>query len=459
MLAWARRRSPSGGFYYETYAPLTVKPLAGYVSSEGVTATSRQIVRHVANAVTFHLETDWSGGLVGRPEDGTRRRHVQASVRRAGRRRQGREWAAGGRRRPPNAATWRRRPPPGRNPAASPRPPAPPSPAAARRRTNPPSARTNPAATPPATRQRTKRDPGPRHGSRSLLRQWPIPTSPSTCPTTPSAQLPAGSTGADLASSIGRSSCQERRGRRGRRHPHRPERQPARRRPGRRSSPRTRTPAGASCGTPPPTSWPRPSPTCGPAPTTPSVRRSRTASTTTSSCPAAPTSATTTCPASRPGCARSSPRTSPSPGRSTPPPRAGALRRPALQAARSSKASGRPDDEAAEGVRGASVSVYRNDGRFVDLCRGPHVPSTGRLGHFKLTKVAAAYWRGDERRPQLQRIYGTAWESKAALDDHLQRLEEAEKRDHRRLGRRARPVPFPAGDRRRACRFSIPRAA
>ena len=62
------------------------------------------------------------------------------------------------------------------------------------------------------------------------------------------------------------------------------------------------------------------------------------------------------------------------------------------------------------------------------------MPSTKRLGAFKLTKVAGAYWRGDEKRPMLQRIYGTAWESKAALDEHLHRLEEAEKRDHRKLG-------------------------
>ncbi len=87
----------------------------------------------------------------------------------------------------------------------------------------------------------------------------------------------------------------------------------------------------------------------------------------------------------------------------------------------------------AEGAGGAGVSLYRND-RFVDLCRGPHVPSTGRLGHFKLMRVAGAYWRGDERRPQLQRIYGTAWESRAALDEHIERLEEAKKRDHRKLG-------------------------
>ena len=92
------------------------------------------------------------------------------------------------------------------------------------------------------------------------------------------------------------------------------------------------------------------------------------------------------------------------------------------------------EDDQAEGVGGNVVSAYRNNDHFVDLCRGPHVARTGRLGHFKLMKVAAAYWRGDERRPQLQRIYGTAWESKAALEEHLHRLEEAEKRDHRRLG-------------------------
>ena len=72
---------------------------------------------------------------------------------------------------------------------------------------------------------------------------------------------------------------------------------------------------------------------------------------------------------------------------------------------------------------------------FEDLCRGPHVPSTGKLKHFKLMKVAGAYWRGDHRNEMLQRIYGTAWASKDDLQQYLTRLEEAEKRDHRRLGR------------------------
>jgi threonyl-tRNA synthetase len=90
--------------------------------------------------------------------------------------------------------------------------------------------------------------------------------------------------------------------------------------------------------------------------------------------------------------------------------------------------------DAAEGAGEAAVTLYRNADRFVDLCRGPHVPDTGRLRHFKLMRVAGAYWRGDERRPQLQRIYGTAWESEEALAAHLHRLAEAERRDHRRLG-------------------------
>lgn len=89
------------------------------------------------------------------------------------------------------------------------------------------------------------------------------------------------------------------------------------------------------------------------------------------------------------------------------------------------------------------VSAYRNSESFTDLCRGPHVPSTRRLGHFKLMRVAGAYWRGDEKRPQLQRIYGTAWESKDALAQHLYRLEEAEKRDHRKLGQQLDLFSFP----------------
>ena len=80
------------------------------------------------------------------------------------------------------------------------------------------------------------------------------------------------------------------------------------------------------------------------------------------------------------------------------------------------------------------VSLYR-EGSFEDLCRGPHVPSTGKLKHFKLMKVAGAYWRGDHRNEMLQRIYGTAWASKDELQQYLTMLEEAEKRDHRKLGR------------------------
>ncbi|MGH7033525.1 MAG: threonine--tRNA ligase, partial [Stellaceae bacterium] len=86
-----------------------------------------------------------------------------------------------------------------------------------------------------------------------------------------------------------------------------------------------------------------------------------------------------------------------------------------------------PKDEA--------ISLYRQ-GKFVDLCIGPHLPSTGKLGHaFRLMKVAGAYWRGDARNAQLQRVYGTAWASEKELKQYLFQLEEAEKRDHRRLGR------------------------
>jgi threonyl-tRNA synthetase len=112
--------------------------------------------------------------------------------------------------------------------------------------------------------------------------------------------------------------------------------------------------------------------------------------------------------------------------------------------------TGEADSEDAGEAGGESgVSLYRNVEKngdavaFVDLCRGPHVPSTGRLGSFKLTKVAGAYWRGDEKRPMLQRIYGTAWESDAALAEHLHRLEEAERRDHRKLGAELDLFSFP----------------
>lgn len=101
-----------------------------------------------------------------------------------------------------------------------------------------------------------------------------------------------------------------------------------------------------------------------------------------------------------------------------------------------------PED--ATEVSGSVVSAYSNSPAFKDLCRGPHVPSTARLGHFKLMRVAGAYWRGDEKRPQLQRIYGTAWESKEALAAHLTQLEEAEKRDHRRLGAELDLFSFPS---------------
>ncbi|OLB53022.1 MAG: threonine--tRNA ligase [Candidatus Rokubacteria bacterium 13_2_20CM_2_70_11] len=90
--------------------------------------------------------------------------------------------------------------------------------------------------------------------------------------------------------------------------------------------------------------------------------------------------------------------------------------------------------EILEGLDAPRVSLYRQ-GEFVDLCRGPHVPSTGHVKHFKLLASSGAYWRGDEKNPMLQRIYGTAWPTQEDLDKHLWRLEEAKKRDHRKLGR------------------------
>ena len=90
--------------------------------------------------------------------------------------------------------------------------------------------------------------------------------------------------------------------------------------------------------------------------------------------------------------------------------------------------------EIIEGVTDETVSLYRQ-GDWVDFCRGPHVPSTGAIKAFKLTGVAGAYWRGNEQNEMLQRIYGTSWHSKDALNEHLRLLEEAKKRDHRRLGK------------------------
>ena len=90
------------------------------------------------------------------------------------------------------------------------------------------------------------------------------------------------------------------------------------------------------------------------------------------------------------------------------------------------------------------VRTYENPPRFIDLCRGPHVPDTGRLGHFKLMRVAGAYWRGDERNPMLQRIYGTAWASKKDLEAYLKRLEEAAERDHRKLATELDLLSFPS---------------
>ncbi|NNL68833.1 MAG: threonine--tRNA ligase [Acidimicrobiia bacterium] len=101
------------------------------------------------------------------------------------------------------------------------------------------------------------------------------------------------------------------------------------------------------------------------------------------------------------------------------------------------------DGEASQGVGDGIITVYRNHD-FVDLCRGPHVRSTGFLKAVKLLRSAGAYWRGDEHRPQLQRIYGTAWENPKELAAYLERLEEAERRDHRKLGQALDLFSFPA---------------
>ncbi|MHB1599466.1 MAG: threonine--tRNA ligase [Acidimicrobiales bacterium] len=114
----------------------------------------------------------------------------------------------------------------------------------------------------------------------------------------------------------------------------------------------------------------------------------------------------------------------------------------AAEAGTGARASGGAASGAADGSAGA-VTAYRNSESFVDLCRGPHVTSTAKLGHFTLTRVAGAYWRGDEHRQQLQRIYGTAWESAEALAAHLHRLAEAERRDHRKLGAELDLFSFP----------------
>ncbi len=106
--------------------------------------------------------------------------------------------------------------------------------------------------------------------------------------------------------------------------------------------------------------------------------------------------------------------------------------------------AGEQDSELATEASGDVISFYRNSDEFVDMCVGPHVPSTGKLGHFKLMKVAGAYWKGDEKNPMLQRIYGTAWADRKQLAAHLRRLEEAAKRDHRRLANELDLLSFPS---------------
>src|SRR5207247_421719 len=92
------------------------------------------------------------------------------------------------------------------------------------------------------------------------------------------------------------------------------------------------------------------------------------------------------------------------------------------------------DEDSDDEVENGKVSLYQHNG-FVDLCKGPHVERTGKIGPFKLLSIAGAYWRGNERNPQLQRIYGTVWPDQKQLDDYLKRLQEIERRDHRVLGK------------------------
>ncbi|MGZ0230413.1 MAG: threonine--tRNA ligase, partial [Acidimicrobiales bacterium] len=106
-------------------------------------------------------------------------------------------------------------------------------------------------------------------------------------------------------------------------------------------------------------------------------------------------------------------------------------------------AAGTGADEDSGEVNGEIISYYANTEAFLDMCAGPHVPSTARLQHFKLQKVAGAYWRGDVDRPMLQRVYGTAWATKKQLRQHLAMLIEAEKRDHRRLATELDLVSWP----------------
>ncbi len=112
------------------------------------------------------------------------------------------------------------------------------------------------------------------------------------------------------------------------------------------------------------------------------------------------------------------------------------------------KGAAKPDDGSSVEVGAGELTLYdnvRRDGSvaWTDLCRGPHLPTTKRIPAFRLLRTAAAYWRGNEQNPQLQRIYGTAWESKEALDAHLHRLQEAQRRDHRRLGAELDLFSFP----------------
>ncbi len=224
-----------------------------------------------------------------------------------------------------------------------------------------------------------------------------------------------------------------------------------------RSSPATATKAVTCCATRRRTSWRRPSRSCSPAPSSRSVRPSRTASTTTSSCPAARRSATTILTAIEARMAEIVKADQPFVRDELSPAEALTLfaDQPYKCEIIERVSTGAADSEDAGEIGGGeTISVYRNTPEFVDLCRGPHVPSTGKLGHFKLMKVAGAYWRGNEKGPMLQRIYGTAWESKAALDRAPASPRGGREARPPQAGHRARPAQLPARAGRRPRRVA-----
>ena len=210
------------------------------------------------------------------------------------------------------------------------------------------------------------------------------------------------------------------------------------------SSSRRATGASTRSATRPPTCWPRPCSTCSRGPPSPSGRRSRTASTTTSSCPAASTF--TPDDLERLDARMREIIAERQPFVRDEIPEAEALELFRDHPYKLEIIEGQADDPMSATETGL-VRTYDNPPQFIDLCRGPHVPDTGRLGHFKLMRVAGAYWRGDEKNPMLQRIYGTAWASKKDLAAYLAPPGGGREARSPQARRRARPVLVPRRDR------------